>query len=295
MFSEYFKNEIIKISSNITIYTENDKSVKNFGKQWRDYTNVQIDSRNKFTLSYNFLKKILHQDFSILENKEILEIGCGAGRFTEHFAKFSKLCCSLDLSDAIFHNISKNKKNVKLAKANFLELEPKKKFDIVFCRGVLQHTPNPKKSILKLHEFVKDNGLVIFDIYKKPKIGIFHPKYLIWRPLISNLIKYEEFEIFLHKNIDILLKIKRFIDRIFFQVKFFSDCIIPIWDYKNIYQLNDKQLSSLSILDTLDGIYAKYDLPMSNKEVLKILKKNNIKIYKNDTYNNYFITKIGLD
>ncbi len=295
MFSEYFKNNIVKVSSNITIYTENDKSVKNFGKQWRDYTNVQIDSVNNFTLSYNFLKKILHEDLSILENKEILEIGCGAGRFTEHFAKLSRLCLSLDLSDAIFHNVGKDMENVKLAKANFLELEPKKKFDIVFCRGVLQHTPNPKKSILKIHEFVKDNGFVIFDIYKKPKIGKFHPKYLIWRPLISNLIKYEKFEKFLNKNIHKLLKVKRFVDKIFFQVKFFSDCIIPIWDYKNIYQLTDKQLSSLSILDTLDGIYAKYDFPMSNKEITKLLKKNNIKICKNDSKNNYFITRAIID
>ena len=295
MFSEYFKNNIIRVLSDVTIYTENDKAVKNFGKQWRDYTNVQIDSINKFTLSYNFLKKILHGNLSILENKEILEIGCGAGRFTEHFAKLSSLCVSLDLSDAIFYNVGKDNENIKLSKANFLELEPKKKFDIVFCRGVLQHTPNPKLSIIKLHEFVKDDGYVIFDIYKKPKIGKFHPKYLIWRPFISNFIKYEKFEKFLNKNIDTLLKVKRFIDRIFFQVKFFSDCLIPIWDYKNIYNLTDKQLSSLSILDTLDGIYAKYDLPMSNEEVIRLLKQNNIKIHKNDSNNNYFITKIRLN
>ena len=119
--------------------------------------------------------------------------------------------------------------------------------------------------------------------------------YLIWRPFISNFIKYEKFEKFLNKNIDTLLKVKRFIDRIFFQVKFFSDCLIPIWDYKNIYNLTDKQLSSLSILDTLDGIYAKYDLPMSNEEVIRLLKQNNIKIHKNDSNNNYFITKIRLN
>ena len=39
---------------------------------------------------------------SILNDKTILEIGCGAGRFTEYLVKSSKLCVSVDLSQLYF-------------------------------------------------------------------------------------------------------------------------------------------------------------------------------------------------
>ena len=59
----------------------------------------------------------------------------------------------------------------------FNKLKPSKKFDIVFCRGVLQHTPFPMNSLKNIHSFVKKDGYVFFDIYKMPKIGYLHPKY----------------------------------------------------------------------------------------------------------------------
>ena len=49
-----------------------------------------------------FLKEI------IPEKSNILELGCGSGRFTEYLVKSSKLCVSVDLSAAIFYNVSKN-------------------------------------------------------------------------------------------------------------------------------------------------------------------------------------------
>ena len=292
MLEQYFRNTIIDTKEDITIYTSDDQGVKNFGKQWRDYRNVQIDSINKFSLSKDYLSEITLNDLSDFKNKNILEIGCGAGRFTEYFAKYAKLCVSIDLSDAVFFNVSKNNVNVKLAKANFLDLEAKKKFDIVFCRGVIQHTPDPKQSIKKIHEFVKKNGLVIFDIYKMPKIGLFHPKYLLWRPLIQKLFTYEQFEDFLKKNIYWLLSLKRFLDILFFQKKFFSDCLIPIWDYNKKYKLTKDQLKKLSILDTLDGLYAKYDKPMKYDQVKNILLKNKLHIVKSIKEKNYFCTSV---
>ena len=120
------------------------------------------------------------------------------------------------------------------------DFSSRKKFDIVFCRGVLQHTIRPLDSLVKIHSFVKKDGLVIFDIYKMPKIGYLHPKYFFWRPLVKIFVKYELFEKFITINIKSLLKLKRYIKKIFFNSDFISDCIIPIWDYKNKLQISDK-------------------------------------------------------
>ena len=79
----------------------------------------------------------------------------GSGRFTEYFYNYCKLCISVDLSDAVFSNDYRFKPNVEVIKADFTELTSAKKFDIVFCRGVLQHTQKSRKSILKLLIFLK--------------------------------------------------------------------------------------------------------------------------------------------
>ena len=171
-----------------------------------------------------------------------------------------------------------------LARTNF------DKFDVIICRGVLQHTPNPLKSILKIHEFGDKNSKVYFDIYPKPKIGFLHPKYMIWRPFFKTFIKYETLDRFLDKKINLLLKIKRFFRKICFS-DFISDSFIPIWDYENKIKLSDKQLEEWSKLDTLDGLYAKYDKPKSYNETMNFLVKNKIKILNSNKKENCFETR----
>ncbi len=289
---EYFKNYFFKENDNLYILNKDDSYVKNFGKQWKDYRNVQIDSINNFSISEDYLLDMCFQKKDLFDNKNVLEIGGGAGRFTEHLVKKSNFCVSVDLSSSVYHNVSRKSQNLIILKADFNKLISNKKFDIVFCRGVLQHTENPEKSLLNIHKFVKKNGLVIFDIYKMPKLGYLHPKYFLWRPLIKKFIKYENFEIFLKNNIKLLLKIKRISKKILFNSNFLSDSIIPIWDYKNQLNLTNEQLEDWAIMDTLDGLYAKYDFPQSNKKIIKLLRTNNIKIVNNNKIKNFFITKI---
>ena len=288
----FFSNNFEKSNEGIYILDKEDDYTKNFGKQWKNYNKIQIDSFNNFDISKNFLKKIIFSEIENLKGKNILEIGCGAGRFTEYLAPISNICVSIDLSSAIYYNVAKNSNNLFLVKADFLKLISKKKFDVVICRGVLQHTPNPFHSILKLYEFVDKKGVVFFDIYSTPKIGLLHPKYFFWRPLINKFFTYENFEIFLKKNIKMLLSIKRKIKYIFFNSNFISDIFIPIWDYKDKLVLNEKQLEDWAILDTLDGIYAKYDNPIKKKKLLKFLKKNNIKLLKTNEIENIYMTKL---
>jgi len=229
----------------------------------------------------------------ILKDKTVLEIGCGAGRFTEHILKYAKLCVSVDFSSSIYFNIKKNNKKLILVKADFTKLQKnQKKFDVVICRGVLQHTPNPLSSIIKLYEFTDQNSKIYFDIYPRPKIGFLHPKYLIWRPFFKTFIKYETLDKFLDRNIRLLLVIKRLIRKICFS-DFISDSLLPIWDYKNKINLNDIQLQEWSKLDTLDGLYAEYDKPKSYKEIKKFLKENKIKIINSDNKENCFETDIN--
>ena len=49
-----------------------------------------------------------------------------------------------------------------------------------------------------------------------------------------------------------------------------------------------------SVLDTLDGLFAKYDKPISNKNILKLLKNNKFKVINNDKKIIFFKPKLKL-
>ena len=86
MIENYFKNNYI-FKDGVHIVDAEDSYTENFGKQWKKYNFVQIDSKNNFNISENFLNKLLFNKPEILKDKTVLEIGCGAGRFTEHILK----------------------------------------------------------------------------------------------------------------------------------------------------------------------------------------------------------------
>ena len=135
-----------------------DGYTEDFGKQWQDFNKTQIDSLNSFNISKEFFDEFLFTEYEDLEGKTILEVGSGAGRFTEHLVKKAKTCVSVDMSSAIYHNVSSNKQNLMLVKADFTKLEPKLKFDIVICAaakvgGILANMQNPS-------EFLHDNIMI---------------------------------------------------------------------------------------------------------------------------------------
>ena len=71
----FFSNNFEKSNEGIYILDKEDNYTKNFGKQWKDYNSIQIDSFNNFDISKNFLKKIIFSEIENLKGKNILEIG----------------------------------------------------------------------------------------------------------------------------------------------------------------------------------------------------------------------------
>ena len=64
-----------------------------------------------------------------------------------------------------------------------------------------------------------------------------------------------------------------------------------LWQVKAFCSAGNFPNSSWSVLDTLDGIYAKYDSPKSYRKVVKLLNENNIDLLQSDKDKNYFKTK----
>jgi len=158
----YIRNYIPRFS--------NDEYCKSFKFQWGRFKNLQHDSKTGYFYSYNRIVQGTKWNLDKMTGKSILECGCGPGRFTEIFVRSGANVVSVDMSSAIDINLANcgNKKNLLLLQCDITKMPFfHRRFDYVFCYGVLQHTPNPKETFKKLVEYLKPGGEISIDIYRK--------------------------------------------------------------------------------------------------------------------------------
>jgi SAM-dependent methyltransferase len=140
-----------------------------FGAQWKKYRLTQLDSYTGMTISENRARRCIGEElWNELTGKQVLECGCGAGRFTEVLLAEGACVTSIDLSEAVDanqENFPQNKTH-RIAQADILRLPfAPQQFDMVFCIGVIQHTPNPEETIVGLYQHVKPGGTLVIDHY----------------------------------------------------------------------------------------------------------------------------------
>src|SRR5262245_5898838 len=79
----------------------NSAYAKHFGLQWTRYSRSQLDSYTGLPITEERLRRCLGERlWKTLSTAEILECGCGAGRFTEVLLDRGASVTSVDLSNA---------------------------------------------------------------------------------------------------------------------------------------------------------------------------------------------------
>jgi SAM-dependent methyltransferase len=278
-------------------YCEAQNYNDHFGYLWEKYNRTYTDSVLGANVSLSRLEAVLGFPVEFLKGMNVLEVGCGAGRFTEHFAKYAKAVVAVEMSSAIKDNVALDASNVLPLQADLTEL-PKfsEPIDLVFMRGVLQYTPDPKKTLSALFSYVREGGLVIFDVYKKTGAEWRNPKYF-WRPFFRKYIpakKCNDFisrhDVFLYKTHHRFLKI---VDAIPFLRPIISRT--PFYlstNWNNAYpNLNKKQRIEIAKNEIMDVLYPEYDNPLTTEEVVNILASIGQIPYSHDNYRNQFRIK----
>lgn len=162
-------SEHFPVVNGIPRFVEKSNYADAFGLQWKTFARTQLDSQSNTSISQERLERCLGFPVKELKGKNVLEVGGGAGRFTELLVKAGANTHSVDLSNAVEVNQENIgvAPNYLIAQANVYALPfPKNSFDVVMCLGVIQHTPSSEKTITALWDMVKPGGLLVIDHYK---------------------------------------------------------------------------------------------------------------------------------
>lgn len=84
--------EKFPVVNGIPRFVPQDNYASAFGLQWKNFAKTQLDSFNGTKISQERLERCLGFPIEQLRGKNLLEVGSGAGRFTELFVKRRCTC-----------------------------------------------------------------------------------------------------------------------------------------------------------------------------------------------------------
>lgn len=256
-----------------------DNYTGNFGYQWNKFVGTQVDKASKLQISKTRFFAETNWDKEDLTGKNILEVGSGAGRFTQILLDHTNAnVYSVDYSNAVEANYLNNGPNerLRLFQASIYEMPfVKEQFDKVLCLGVLQHTPDFEQSVKALADMVKPGGELVVDFYGINGVWTkVNAKYM-YRP-ITKKMSHEKLYHHIENNIDWMIKTSLFFSKIGLG-KIFNR-FIPVCDIEGTLPTNIPydQLRELCVLDTFDMFSPEYDNPQKIQTVSNWFKKYGI-------------------
>lgn len=266
--------ELYPIIRGIPRFVDSQYYSKKFGFQWNRFRKTQLDSYVGKPISRQYLLSMVGWNSNQFKDKLVLEVGCGAGRFSEVFLELGARVCAFDLSTAVEANYANNfsKGSILVVQADVYKIPfPFKGFDLVFCRGIIQHTPHPSKTFTSIARHVKRGGRLALDVYRFRWDQRIFPIYWFWRPFFKPL-KAETALKIIQKVVDLWWPYKSF----FFSrnlLRAFIHRFFPFFMDHSKYGLSDDVLREWSYLDTFDLLTSWYDIPQNLNTVYSWLKK----------------------
>ena len=263
--------ERFAVLNGVPRFVEGDNYATSFGYQWNQFRLTQLDSVSGSDLSFSRFFGSTGWTPESLENLNILEVGSGAGRFTEVvLSNTLARLYSIDYSSAVEANFSSNHKYLDrlcLAQASVYAMPFRPdSFDRVFCFGVLQHTPDIFLALKAMVEKTKVGGEIVVDFYELrgwwTKI---HAKYLL-RPLTKRL-QHETLLYLIKLNVPWMIFCFDVLCRVGLGA---LTRFLPITDLRGFPDLEKSQRQEWAVMDTFDGFSPAFDQPMTIDSIISM-------------------------
>lgn len=242
-----------------------------FGFQWNHFKADQIDSQNRLTKSYQRFQAETGWSKAELQDKWVLDAGCGAGRFVDVASQADCQVVGVDMSDAVDAaavNLA-GRENIHLVQASIYSLPFKPgSFDFCYCIGVIQHTPDPHGALQALPRILRAGGKIAVTIYERKPWTTFNTKYLI-RPFTRRL-PHRLLYAGLAAAMPVLFGLAEVLFRLPVLGRLFP-FVVPVANYVHEKDLPLRRRYRWALLDTFDMLSPRYDAPQTESEVRSAL------------------------
>ncbi len=124
-----------------------------FGRQWNKYKCVQLDKFNETTISKDRFYSVTQWSPEELKGKIVLDVGCGACRFTQIALDAGATVIAFDLSNSVEACLDNLREYelLHVIQADIFKMPLRTDvIDYIFSIGVLQHTPDPLAALQKV-------------------------------------------------------------------------------------------------------------------------------------------------
>jgi uncharacterized protein YbaR (Trm112 family) len=232
-----------------------------FGFQWNRFRRTQLDSHTGQPISRNRFFRQSGWSADEMRDRLVLDVGCGAGRFSEIALSTGARLVSLDYSEAVDAcraNLGADERlNVIQGDVYTLPFRHGV-FDFVYCFGVLQHTPDVARAFASLRPPLRPGGRLAVDLYPRRAGNVLWPKYWL-RPFTRRIPPERLFPI-VERMVAVLWPLSRGVGRIP-AVGRKLRYALPVVNYEGRLPLSPGQLKEWAVLDTFDMLSPKYDHP----------------------------------
>lgn len=247
-----------------------------FGLQWKTYRKTQLDSYTNTTISQDRVRRCLGEEcWSMLHSPkrvDVLEGGCGAGRFTEVLLSTGAFVTSIDYSGAVEanqENFPQDQRH-RILQADILHLPfAPEQYDLVFCLGVIQHTPNPEETIEKLYAQVKPGGWLGIDHYTY-NLSYCTKSAPLFRIFFRRMSAEEGLK-WTNRLVEIFWPLHRAARRNRIAQVLLSR-LSPVWSYYHVLPLNDELQYQWALLDTHDSLTDWYKHFRTKGQIRRVLE-----------------------
>lgn len=240
---------------------------ESFGFQWNRFSKTQLDSTSGTSISRDRFYSYSGWSPDELKGKLVLDVGCGTGRFSEIALAAGARVVAIDYSSAVdacrANFAGEPRLNVVQADIHALPFNPGS-FDYVYCLGVLQHTPDPRRSFLALPAMVAPGGKLTADVYPRLKLNVLWPKY--WLRHLTRHISPERLFGVVESSTPAMLGVSRLLNKVPVIGRWLKYAV-PVVNYEGVYPLDGKQLREWAVLDTFDMLSPKFDNPQTAAEL----------------------------
>jgi ubiquinone/menaquinone biosynthesis C-methylase UbiE len=110
-------------------------------------------------------------DRAIAGDARIVEVGCGTGQMSLYLARADRVVVGADLTMASLRLAEAARRRFGLEPVRFIESDlfrpglQDASFDVVYCSGVLHHTPDPKAAFARVARLAKPGGMIVLGLY----------------------------------------------------------------------------------------------------------------------------------